>query len=186
MRIGWRPYLSRRMLDTPGLPDFDHFNYQIARKRAGSCILSWKKLPECERRLALCPWLGIDGDTEDTRSRHWLFDSVAAYLYSFEASIQFLKAEFKRRDGAPHFDRWLAQLPEHDVLVRGLRTLRHLEAHIDSVPTREHITVLVGQPDATGDSEMTIEGQRWKLHGLTIRDLGRLERPKLDANELPE
>ena len=57
----------------------------------GSCILSWKKLRESERRLALCRWLGIDGDTDDTPSRHWLFDSVAAYLYSFEASLQFLK-----------------------------------------------------------------------------------------------
>jgi hypothetical protein len=52
--------------------------------------------------------------------------------------------------GAPPFDRWLEQLPDHDVLVRGLRTLRHLEAHIDSVPTRMHISVVVGQPDETG------------------------------------
>jgi hypothetical protein len=175
------------MLDTSGLPDFDNFAYQIARKRAGSCILSWKKLRECERRLALCRWLGIDGEIEATGSRHRLFDSIAAFLYSFETSLQFLKDKFKRRGGAPHFDRWLDQLPEHDVLVRALRSLRHLEAHIDTVPTCRHIALVVSPPDVTGDSEVRIDSQRWKLHSLTVEDLRRLDSPrKLNVAELPE
>jgi hypothetical protein len=41
--------------------------------------------------------------------------------------------------------------------VRGLRTLRHLEAHIDSVPTTRHIALLVGPPNADGDSRSVLE-----------------------------
>jgi hypothetical protein len=173
------------MLDTSGLPDFDQFDYQIARKRAGSCIFSWKKLREAERRVALCEWLGVDGDTEATRSHDWLMDSVAAFFYSFEASLQFLKAEFLRRDGAPPFDTWLTQQGQHDVVVRGLRTLRHLEAHIDCVPTTRHISLVVGEPDDAGDQQVTLASQLWKLHSLSVGDLRRLRHPKLETSELP-
>jgi hypothetical protein len=51
--------------------------------------------------------------------RVFLYDSVSAFLLTFEATIQILKNQWVK-SGKKDFDKWLKSLSEHDLHMRGL------------------------------------------------------------------
>ena len=159
-------------LDLEPFPDLDNFAPQIAIPPFGSRITAWSKLQECERRLVVYKWAESRNDPRTPKSRVVLNDSVSAFLLSFEATLQFVKDQFNRTASAPDFDQWVAQLPENDVVVRGLRTLRHFEAHVESKPPPRLVRLFIGGslPDGTSETEASTD---WKLPALQPADLDK-------------
>jgi len=108
------------------LIDIDVLDPQVIRKPKDARLRAWTKLLETERRWVMFEWLAHS--VRVTNRCRLLFDDFAsAYLLSFEATVQLLKSEY-----APggSFEKWLGREAAYDLTVRGLRTLRHLEAHV--------------------------------------------------------
>src|SRR5712692_11532267 len=99
------------------LPDFQNFSYAVALAPAGSHIDAWVKLREAERRLAIYKWVEQYNDPSKPQYRVLLNDSVSAFLLNFEATVQFLKEQFKRT--SKQFDPWFAKQPQNDACVNG-------------------------------------------------------------------
>ncbi len=163
------------MSEINGLPDFSSFPYRIANAPTGAKLRAWSKLRECERRLAFYRW--VKGLEEvKTRYRKLLDDAVSAFLLSFEATLQFVKDQFIEV-GAPDFDKWIKGLAEHDLIVRGLRTLRHFEAHVEEKPTGTTVRRQISEHLPSGRSE-TSGGQTYHLSVLTSTELKRLKKSR--------
>lgn len=115
------------------LLDLDHIElYFIARApgfpRAGA------KLQETERRWVMFDWATFMIH-ERGRNEALFRDLASAFLLSFEATLQVAKEE----GGIADFETWLRARPAYDLITRGLRTLRHLEAHVrPGVFTADH------------------------------------------------
>jgi hypothetical protein len=83
------------------------------------------KLRETERRWVMFDWATFM--IHQPRRNESLFrDFASGFLMSFEATLQILREERALSD----FEAWLRAQPRYDVVCRGLRTLRHLEAHV--------------------------------------------------------
>jgi hypothetical protein len=187
------------------LPDFANFNYEIAVKPASSSKLrAWSKLEECERRLKVYEWTELLVDPLSTQKRHRILldDTMVAFILSFETTIQLLKDQHKGSNSS--FWVWLDNQSAYDVQVRGMRTLRHLEAHVEHkgiskhVRATAHVVVGVavglesnktakhkGTKDSPADGMSWMSG-RWQLPQLQTGDLAKLRRPPMIEQELPQ
>jgi hypothetical protein len=158
------------------MPDFSSMSYRYGMPPANSRIPAWQKLRECERRWVYFKWAESLNDPAKAEHRIVLDDALSAYLLSYEATIQYIKDAFIRSPGTPDFNQWISARPEHDILVRGLRTLRHLEAHVEDVPIASLIRAVIG----AGVS------RTWKLPALHQRDLQKLRAPNISSAELQD
>jgi hypothetical protein len=184
------------------LPDFADFNYEIAVKPAGSKLRAWSKLEECERRLKMYEWTELLVDPLSSQKRHRILldDTMVAFILSFETTIQLLKDQHNGSNSS--FWVWLENQGEYDVQVRGMRTLRHLEAHVEHkgiskhVEVTAHVTVGVAvgmesnktaKRNGTKDSPADGMSGRWQLPQLQNGDLAKLRQPPpIPEVELPQ
>lgn len=161
------------------LPDFQNFPYTIAIEPVGSHIDAWVKLREAERRLTMFKWVEQHNDPANPQHRVLLDDSVSAFLLTFEAAIQFLKYQFNSPGISLRFDDWFADQPQNDVHVKGLRTLRIFEAHVEAKPIPRTIRVPINASFGGRKSGTEIAGCTWQLPQLTSAHLLKLHRPRL-------
>ena len=117
--------------------------------------------------------------------RTLLNDAVSAFLLTFEATIQFLKNQYELSNGPKSFYGWLNLQPQHDIIVRGLRTLRHFEAHVEAKPSRRLVRMYIGGSRNDGTSETDVS-TAWQVPKLQDSDIAKLQRPPLSRNELPD
>ena len=75
-------------------------------------------------------------------------------------------------------------LPENDVLLRGLRTLRHFEAHVEPKPMPRVVNLEIEENLSGGDSR-TETTARWVLQELKPGDLTKLTTRPLKEVDLP-
>jgi hypothetical protein len=134
------------------LPDLTHFTHILVSPPVSPRGTGWDKLKECERRLTLYRWAEhLNAPPEPTSylplPPHQVFldDCLSAFLLTFEAALQFVARLFRRLSVSPSFNQWLKGLPEHDLYVRGLRTLRHIAAHVEIKPAERGGYVLLGK-----------------------------------------
>jgi len=118
---------KRAVSPLDAMPDFQNFQYHLATIPSGSKIRAWSKLGECERRLEMYKWVASLNDPRKAQHRILLNDTVSAFLLTFEATIQFVGDQL--RWSASELGNWIAGQPQYNVTLRGLRTLRHFEAH---------------------------------------------------------
>lgn len=111
--------------DSVDLLDLDELPPSIAVRPRGARLLAWAKLEELERRWTMFDW-GTFVIVTPHRNTLLLRDLASAYLLTFEATIQILLEE-RRFD---NLEQWLRSHVSYDVACRGIRTLRHLEAHV--------------------------------------------------------
>jgi hypothetical protein len=109
------------------LVQFDVLDRQFVSRPARASSAAWVKLEELERRLDAFDWASMVV-REQRRCDTFINDLAFAFVLGFEATLQVLR----REKGAKGFDAWLSSLPEYDMPCRGIRTLRNLEAHIQS------------------------------------------------------
>ncbi len=148
------------------LPNFENYNYQIAIRPDRSRVKAWNKLQECERRLEMYKWVERQTDPAKVQHRILLDDTTNAFLLTFEATLQFINDQFFNNSSA--LNDWLAQQPQYDVSFRGLRTLRHFEAHVEIKPIESSIVAIVG---GTSGNKIT---RKWRLQKLQQIDLKKL------------
>lgn len=167
------------------MPDFSSFQYQIAVEPPISSVEAWAKLRECERRLALYAWAEARNDPAKAQHRILLDDCLSALLLSYEATLQYVKDQFSRSASQVQFSSWLSQQPDYDVVVKGLRTLRHIEAHVEDVSIQSLIKAILGGslPDGTSATQVS---RTWKLPKLDQDDLNKLRTPPIRPSELPD
>ena len=165
-------------------PDLDNYTPRIATPPRASRITAWTKLEECERRLVVYNWAERRSDPRTPKNRVFLNDSVSAFLLSFEATLQFIKDQFTRTTSAPNFDQWLDDLPHYDV-VRGLRTLRHFEAHVENKPPPSHVKIALGDSLWNGTSASDVS-RSWQLPSLVAAELNKLRSSPLKDDHLSD
>jgi hypothetical protein len=156
------------------VPDYEHFQYSFSPAELPGELAAWAKLRECERRVATYVWAESNNDAANPQYRVLLNDALSALLMTIEAVLQFLKDEYFSKP--MELETWLSSQPEYDVLLRGLRTLRHFEAHVESKPAAGHITIVVGEPTK----------RRWSLQALSASDLVKLRKPPLTVDLLAD
>ena len=157
------------------LPDFQSFKYQVALRPASSLLRAWDKLAECERRLEMYRFVEANNDPGKAQYRILLNDALSAFLLSLEATLQFVKDQCRRSKPALQFDKWLRQQSRYDVTLKGLRTLRHFEAHVLPTPPRSAIVATIGGslPDGTLATGVS---RTWHLPQLQPTDLDQLKK----------
>jgi hypothetical protein len=159
-------------------PDLEAFPYQVAGGPVNPKARAWAKAREYERRLALYRWAEQLNDPAAPRYRVLLDDCESAILMTLEAVVQFIGDQLHRERGVDRVEAWLQQKPANDLLFRGLRTLRHLEAHIEARPAASLIIAQVG-----GSPSIR---RRWQLASLQQADLDKLRTPRLKSAELAQ
>lgn len=171
------------------MPDFQAFRYVIAIPPAGSRLIAWDKLRETERRLAMYKWVEELNDPGKAQHRVLLNDSTSAFLLSFEATIQFFKDQFVQANPSQNFEEWLKLHPRYDLYIKGLRTLRHFEAHVESKPIPRTVEVEIfamanisGATSVPGTSKTT--GCTWRLPHIPLSELQKLRSKPLTASDL--
>jgi hypothetical protein len=179
--FGWLNQSKRKNLLPKFFPDLENFTYRIAISPANTKILAWGKLRECERRLAIYRWAAELNNPRTPQHRVLLNDAVSAFLLTYEATVQFLKNQFGVTPNAPDFDQWLLSQPEYDITVRGIRTLRHFEAHVESKPQPRTVRISL----SVGASER-LDGVDWKLPKLQSSDIAKLRNSPLKPQHLPD
>jgi hypothetical protein len=165
--------------DSVELLDLDHVGYVIVRPPANATLRAWMKLQEAERRWTMFEWATYVV-TQPGRCLSLINDFASAYLLSLEATLQILQDETKPK---PNLEAWLTLDPAYDLICRGLRTLRHLEAHVRTV-------TLLSQPETVSYSRFAGGGgsgssTAWEWPALTVADLACLKTPRVTAAELP-
>ena len=162
------------------LPDFENFVYSSNLSDQGKYHLAYVKFRETERRLAMVKFAFDQNGESNPRFRVFLNDAVSAFLLTFEATIQFIQQGW----GDNYFI-WLGNQSEYDTYVRGLRTLRHFEAHVEprQIPRQVnlHISSTLG-----GSSVKSEPTSTWKLSTLTEADLKKLKTKPLPLERLEE
>lgn len=159
------------------LPAFDFLERRYVRPGHHCTLAAWSKVRETERRLDVFEWL-IHVAREPKGIESFVCDLSTAYLLSFESALQLLKDERYPKKG--QFDKWLRGRAENDVLFRGLRTLRQLEAHIRAgVLTQRRVG---GHSRFTGSEGGSNIGWRWAQ--ITPAEFASLDIKRLDATEL--
>ncbi len=172
-------YLLHKII---GIPNLDRIIYNIAvRPSKTELIKAWGKFQECERRYLMFKWVESLNDISNPRFRTLLADSTSSYLLSFEATLQAMKAQIKKVDLKFKLDAWLKELPEYDLKIRGIRTLRHLEAHIEPNTNKSgrKINVII-------DSRSVSKSMFWKLPNIDISQWEELKTPSLEVTEISE
>ncbi len=158
------------------MPDFENYPYSAAIGSVGSQLDAWGKLREAERRMAFYEWIEGQNDPENPHHRVLIRDSVSAFLLTFEATIQFLKTQFEKKFGKDTFDDWFKQQSQYDVYIKGLRTLRHFEAHITSGPIskRTHLHIESGGKE----KQISRNGHTWHFLPLSDSDVEKSVRKR--------
>jgi hypothetical protein len=165
-------------------PDLENFAYKIAVAPNASRVFAWSKFQECERRLEYVKWAESLNDPRLAERRVFLFDSVSAFLLTFEATIQILKSQWKKSVKVD-FDVWLKSLSEYDLHMRGLRTLRHFEAHVESRPVTSLVKLHIKSGFGIRKPPPDVS-RAWMLKPLQKSDLDRLDRSPLPEAELSD
>jgi len=171
------------ILSVGSLPDFEKFPYKMAVPPSGSRIVAWTKLQECERRLAMYNWAETLNDPGNPQFRVLLDDSVSAFLMTFEATIQFLRNQYETSGATPSFEDWLRKLPEHNISIAGVRTLRHLAAHLESKRVPRHVSIRIHE-DLRSDSSSSEMSCMWRLPAIQAADLTKVRSKLLDVSQL--
>ena len=167
------------------MPDFSSMTYQYSQAPPNSTIPAWEKIKECERRWVFFTWAESLNNPRKAQHRIVLDDALAAFLLSYEATLQYVKDAFLHAQNAPAFDQWVAGQQANDILVKGLRTLRLLEAHIIDVPIQSLVKLKIGESLPDGTSETHAE-RIWRLPTLNLPDLANLRSSKLTADDLQD
>ena len=131
---------------------------------------------EVERRLDHFEWF-VHMARRPTGIQSFVLDLATAYLLSLESALQVLKKELARS----LFDAWLAGTPANSLVFRGLRTMRHLEAHIRSSTLDQR--AVGGHSRFTAGEGGSNLGWRWGR--ISDTDFALLDRPRITAAELP-
>jgi len=154
------------------LIDLDAYQYRIVTgEHHGTAV--WERLLELERRQVMFDWLSA-AVREKGRNEKLFSDLAGAYLYSLEAAVQEFALTYSGGTGS---DKWLAKQSEYDEVLRGLRTLRHREAHVatSSVVSGDrragHTTLSAGGRDGA-----TVA---WHFRAISEEEYAALHRPKL-------
>jgi hypothetical protein len=166
--------------DSVDLVDLDHLEYLIVHRPKTSPLRAWGKLQETERRWAMFDW-ATHVIREPNRCVMLINDFATAFLLSFEATLQVLKAEAKLPQP---FEAWLRTLPDNDLVCRGLRTLRHLEAHVRTGTLAVSRVAIGSSRFASGGGPgSTIP---WLFPEMTASDISvALQTPRITLAELP-
>ena len=115
--------------------EFDHLDPQVVFVPPGAQLRAWPKLRELERRWLHFEWFAVGVAKKPFGIRTLLDDGARAYLMTFEAALQIIGDQiFPGKKSSRRLNRWLRSLPtdQYDITCRGLRTLRHVEAHVRS------------------------------------------------------
>jgi hypothetical protein len=163
--------------DEVPLPDFDQLEPRYILPDKSRRLAAWSKATEVERRLDHFEWLAHVA-RRPSGIQTFVLDIASAYLLSLESALQVLHAE-KFPNG---FEKWLTTLPANDLTFRGLRTLRHLEAHIRTgTLTQRNVG---GHSRFTGGEGGSNIGWRWAP--ISVAEFRALRTPKISEAELPE
>jgi hypothetical protein len=165
-------------------PDLENFAYKIAVAPSASRVCAWGKLRECERRIELVKWAESLNDPRLAERRVFLYDSVSGFLLTFEATIQILKNQWDMSVKGDFFD-WLKSLSEYDLHMRGLRTLRHFEAHVESRPVTSLVSLHFKSGFGVRKSPPNVT-RMWTLKPLQKSDLDKLRNSPLPEAELSD
>ena len=117
---------------------------------------------------------------DQARGHTLLFhDLASAYLLSLEATLQLLRHQRKFGD----FESWLRTHAEYDLALRGLRTLRHLDAHVQKVAidVDRHGSAVSRFAHSTTGGTLA-----WRWDAISEADLASLDRPRITASELAD
>ena len=166
--------------DVP-LPAFDFLEPRYILPDSARRLKSWSRAAEVERRLDHFEWISHVARTP-RGIETLVVDLATAYLLSFESALQLLQQERFPKGSSPSFEGWLRPLSPNDLTVRGIRTMRHLEAHVraGSLTQRQ-----VGGHSRFGGSEGgTSIGWRWAP--VTHAEFGSLRTPRITEEELPD
>ncbi|MBW7933428.1 MAG: hypothetical protein H3C62_07410 [Gemmatimonadaceae bacterium] len=134
-------------------------------------------MDEVERRLDHFDWL-VHVYRQPTGCTTLVADLATAFLLSLESALQVLNTE------AFHggFDRWILDQPQNDLTLRGLRSMRHLEAHVRN----GGLTLPVQRFGSSRFAGGTDPGQTLAWHWTAIEapDFHLLSRPRIGIDEL--
>jgi hypothetical protein len=161
--------------DEVPLPDFDRLEPRYIISDPSRRLRAWSKASEVERRLDHFEWLSHVA-RRPSGVQTFVADLATAFLLSFESALQVLQQErFPRR-----LETWLKTVPANDLTVRGLRTMRHLEAHIRSGHlTQRHVG---GHSRFIAGEGGTTIGWRWGV--VAPEEFRALTTPRISAAEL--
>jgi len=174
------------LIQGAALIDFNDYDLEIVRVPATTHLGVWRNLEDLERRLALYRW-ALHIIRERGRSV-WLMEDIArGFLYGFEATIQTLGDQIfgSDRSSGAKINNKLLKSPHYGLDTRGVRSLRHLEAHISLRANPDRLlTSEYGGDDYSGfasgsDSGRTVswhftplsEDRRKLVKGLSSQDL---------------
>jgi hypothetical protein len=158
------------------LVDLDHYDFAVRRPKH-STLRAWAKLEETDRRSIMFDWATFVIH-EQNRNTTLLNDFASAFLLSFEATLQVVQDEKRFAD----FEGWLKSQAAYDLRCRGLRTLRHLEAHVRAGTLSVNHQARSISRFAHSTTGGTIA---WSWRALEPADLAQLRSSKLDIAELP-
>lgn len=139
----------------------------------------WPKVAEVERRLDAFEWLvHVARDPQGIGS--FVRDFAMAFLLSFESALQVLQADLFD-DKSPVFEQWLRAQNDYDLVFRGLRTLRNIDAHI--APGSMSNQGEGGHSRFVGGEGGSTLGWRWAQ--IQEQDFLRLKGKKITIEDLP-
>ena len=165
------------------MPDFSSISYRFVCPPKSPRIPAWDKLHECERRLEFYKWAESLNDPAKAQHRIILDDSFSAFLLTYEATIQYIRESFKKSQIAPKLDNWLLNQPQYGIICKGLRTLRHLEAHIQDIPIMSLVKVAIGGGYRNGTSATNVS-RIWRLPPMDKSKLNKLHAPAIKPSDL--
>lgn len=163
--------------DSVDLPEFDLLDLQIVVRPPEAKLTAWTRLEATERGLLAFDWLlhVVRKPGHCTTLVDYL---AAAFLLSYESTIQSVKEE-RFTQG---FDAWLQNQAGYTLLCRGLRTLRHLEAHVRPSHLPSQFYRHGYSRFASGaDPGQTVA---WQLPPISADEFAQLKTPKLSGGEL--
>lgn len=173
------------------LPNFTSYTYAIAVKPAGAHLRAWAKLQECERRIVWLRWL-LEGVKEDPVPvyHHILEDAITAGMLTFEAGYEQLRDQWRKENAwgrkkehfEKHFRPWVMRHSRYTLAVKGVRTLRHFEAHVELQRSRGGIHYTIGP----GVDSATALVRRYWLPELTVEKWTDLTAPAVKKREIAE
>lgn len=163
--------------DEVPLVAFDFLEPRFVRPDVTHRLRAWVKVAEVERRLDEFEWL-VHVARKPQGIELFVLDLATAYLLSLESAIQVLQAERFPKG----IERWLKPILANDLTFRGLRTLRHLEAHVRAGGMTQRYTG--GHSRFTGGEGGSNVGWRWAP--ISMQELRTLHSPRISEVELPD
>lgn len=166
------------------MPDLDQVNYKFVIRPQMVKLKAWDKLEECERRYLMYEWAESLNNINNPRYRNLIKDSTSAFLLSFESAIQFIREEIKKEIKVKglNFDNWIEKIPEYDLKVKGLRTLRILEAHIESTKSGRRFTF----KEVGNDKKNVHSKTHWELAAIGVKQNKSLDHKKMEEYEVEQ